>query len=107
MRRAAKVQRPPLPTLAQRELHDLTYGELALSEAELRARVVDLEGERDAYRELLQAALSELHVLTTKHERLLSVHRELRERFRAEQDEPVAGEWMRDGADVCTERLAV
>jgi len=62
---------------------DLTIMALADDEAELRARVVDLEAERESYRELAQEAIQTLARLTTKHRRLTQAYYRLREENRS------------------------
>lgn len=61
---------------------DLALTHLALDEAELLDRVVEVTIERDAYRELLQQALDALHTLTRQgarqRETIIALRAELR-----------------------------
>lgn len=52
------------------DYRDIALADAALDYVELRARVRDLEAERDTFREILHAALLELHALTKSNARL-------------------------------------
>lgn len=65
---------------------ELVIEDLALSEADLRARVADLEGDVVTYRNLLQVALAVSADLTNDRDRLRSrYHALLDERRRVER----------------------
>jgi len=66
---------------------DLTIMALADDEAGLRARIIDLEAERDIYRDYLKLALQRLARLTRQHDHLTSACDRLRDENRALRDE--------------------
>jgi len=63
---------------------DLTIMALADDEAELRARVIELEAERDSYRALAQEAIQTVARLTTKLNRLRDAYYRLRHQQQAQ-----------------------
>ena len=73
--------------------------------AELLKCVYALTAERDSYRELAIAGIDALHTLTTKHDRLLTVQRALRDELRERRQRALDDEetWSPAGsADVFT-----
>lgn len=81
------------PTLPYHTDHrNLALEGFAADLVELDARLRDVEGERDTYRELLQLSLAELHILIMQNRRLRAcLRRNLDQRFReAPQRQPRA-----------------
>ena len=92
-----------MTTPAMRELllleHQLVADQLI---AALLARMETLRIERDSYREIAQVSIEELSALTAKHDRLLVVHRQLRDELRARRHESEFDWSPAVSADVCT-----
>jgi hypothetical protein len=68
---------------AAADYRDLMIEELIDSEAELLARVADLEADVASYRELAQQALHSLHYLTCERDRLVQRLRVLHDELHA------------------------
>ena len=73
---------------------DLALAHMALDEAALLDRVIDLTIERDTYRELLQRALDAQYTLTRQHahqrETIAALRDELRRHVRRQVDAEAA-----------------
>ena len=72
--------------------------------AALLRRLQAVAAERDSFRELAHAAVHELHDLTVRHDRLIVVHRALRDERRHERTIDADIDWpsARASADDCT-----